>query len=218
MRFWWLSTSMDGTPEPPLGGDEAPLEESSILGDPRQRRTLSILLDRSEPITVHELGVRIAAREADVAPSDATEADSQSIRKDLYHRCLPKLQAVGWIERRSGGIIADEPLHLENGTLSLPDLREPEHPAWEAISVLLARPYRQDLASIIAERCPRIALEELTTELLTRGRVRWTRSEDALSSRLHHVDLPKLAEVGVVEYDAGDNVVACTSRLTSLVD
>lgn len=210
---------MNRQPEPSLGGADR-LERSSILGDERQRRVLSVLLDRSRPVTVHVLGVRVAAQEAGIEPSETARVDHGSVRADLRHRCLPKLEAVGWIERHPEGVVADEPIRPAPEGLSFPDLRDPEHPAWAAASALLARPRRQDLVSVVADRPPRVTLDELARELRARG-PRWRtgiRDEGTTRGTLHHVDLPKLAEVGLVEYDADEGTVAPTSRLTGFVD
>jgi hypothetical protein len=209
---------MDSEPRPlPGGGDD--LERSLILADLRHRRVLAILLERSLPTTVEELAARIASLERGVEPEAATEEDCRSIRTDLRHRCLPKLEDLGWIERRRGGVVVDEPLAVETGRLSLPDLRNPEHPLWGAISVLLARPYRCELASVLADRDGFVGVAELATELLERGRSsRAIPSEESLPVTLHHVDLPKMAAVDLVEYDSGARTVAGTPRLQTVVD
>lgn len=103
--------------------------------------------------------------------------------------------------------------------MSVPDLRDPEDPVWDAVSAVLTRPYRQELVAIVADRDSRIAVEELITELLDRSpRAPAPGDERALASTLHHADLPKLAEVGLIEYDAGERTVAPTPRLTRFVD
>ncbi|WP_423750599.1 DUF7344 domain-containing protein [Salinirarus marinus] len=210
---------MDSEPESLGDGDY--FEKSSIVGDLRQRRILAILLDRSRPMTAREISVQIAARETDVEPADVTEEGSRSIRMDLHHRCLPKLEPVGWIERRPNGVVAEEPLPLGVEKLSLPELREPEHPFWDAVSVLLAQPRRRELVSVIANQRHRVTLDELATGLRTRGRPSrrgWPDDERDLLCTLHHVDLPKLAETGLIEYDADGKTIARTRRLAAFVD
>jgi hypothetical protein len=199
-------------------GDGDDLERSSILGDCRQRRVLSLLLDRDGPTTVHELSVQLVARTDGVAPSAVTEADYRPVRMDLRHRCLPKLRAVGWIERRADGLVADESLTLGTEQLSPPDLRDPDHPFWEVVSVLLARPYRQDLASLVAERDRRVTVDELATELSARApRVRLP-DDRRLAVALYHLDLPKLASVGVVDFDPDERTAVRTDRLPQFAD
>ncbi|WP_338740442.1 DUF7344 domain-containing protein [Haloplanus salilacus] len=189
------------------------LVQSSILGAPRQRRILSILRDRGRPTTVDELRARLASDGSDASP-DATEADRRGLRTDLAHRCLPKLVAAGWIERRPEGYVVVDPLPLESERLSLPDLREPEHPSWDAASVLLARPHRQDVLSVVAGRSDGLTVSELATELRDRVDDR----DRTLRTGLHHVDLPVLADVGLVAYDPDERTVDPTPRLSTCLD
>lgn len=215
-----VSATMGSEPRLLLGGDLS-REQSSILGEPRQRRVLSILLNQPQPMTVRDLGVQIAAHETERAPSDVPEEDHQPIRVDLHHRCLPKLEAVGWIERHPEGVIAAESLPFGDEESSFPDLQDPNYP-WEAIGALLARPRRQDVVAIVAGQCHRLTLEGLATELAEYGHASWAteRREDepTLRSLLHHIDLPKLAEVGLIEYDRDEKTVTRTSSLMALVD
>lgn len=200
----------------PGGGDD--LERSSILGDCRQRRVLSILLDQAGPTTVQELSVQLVARADGIAPSTVTEADCRSVRMDLRHRCLPKLRAVGWVERHADGLVADESPSLGAERLSLPDLRDPEDPFWEVVSVLLARPYRQDLVPLVADRDRRVTVDELATELSARApRVRLPDNR-CLAVALYHLDLPKLASVGVVDFDPDERTAARTDRLNRFAE
>lgn len=206
-----LSVSMDGEPRSlPEDGDEPTW--ASILGSPRQRRVLSMLRDRSRPLTPDELAAGLVTAD----PSAVSEAERESVRVDLRHRCLPKLEAAGWIERRSDGFVVDEPLPVERLDLSIPSLRDPEHPSWEEVSVLLARPIRREILSIVADQRERLTVDELAATLRKRGV-----SSDGgrpLSIALHHVDLPTLADVGVVEYDRDERTVAATDRLSSCID
>jgi hypothetical protein len=199
-------------------GDGDDIAWSSIIGDRRQRRILSLLLDRDHPMTERELGVRLATLEDGVEPSDVTESTLDSIRIDLHHRCLPQQTAVGWIERRPDGVVIDERPSFESAKLSPPDLRAPEDPTWDAVSVLLARPYRQDIASLLVDRHRDTALTELTTEL--RGRRPPTHPDDdrALRVSLHHVDLPTLADAELVAYDPAERTVTPAPRLTAFAD
>lgn len=208
---------MDTEPQRrPGGGDD--LERASVLGDRRQRRVLSILLSRSEPATVRELGVQLVAHADGVAPSDVAESDCRPIRMDLRHRCLPKLRTVGWIERRDGGVVADESPSFGTARLSLPNLRNPDHPFWDVVSVLLARPYRQDLAALLADRSRPATVAELATELSARSTRARLPDDRHLATGLYHVDLPKLASVDVVDYDPDERTAVRTTQLRRFVD
>lgn len=209
MRPRGVVSTMDGRPEAPTeGGDHR--EQSVVLADLRQRWVLSILLDRDRPMPVRELGFQVAVREAGVEPSDVLGLSYRPVQLDLHHRCLPKLEAVGWVERYPEGVVADEPLSIETGGLSLPDLRDPEDPHWEPVCALLARPLRREVVAVLADRHS-VTIDDLATELLDRrdpSRGTGPRGERRLRTELHHTDLPKLAEVGLVEYDAAERTIA----------
>jgi DNA-binding transcriptional ArsR family regulator len=209
---------MDQRPGAPTkGGDNQ--EIASILGAPRQRRILSLLLGRSQPITVRELGFQLAAYEVGIQSSDVTEVDLQSVLIDLEHRCLPQLEAVGWIERDQEQVIAVEPFSVET-TLSLPDFQTPDDPDWEVVSVLLARPVRQEIVSFLAAHDDRVTVDELADVLRSRTRIFGSTDsseEQQLLVRLHHIDLPKLADIDLVVYDSEENTVARTRRAVAVV-
>lgn len=204
-----------------LSGDDEDHERSSILVDSRQRLVLSILSDQSHPMAERDLSLQVTAQETGKELAELTEEEHEPIRVDLYHRCLPKLEAVGWIERCSRGVITTESFSAWERDLSTPGLQNPDHPFWEAIGALLARPRRAELISIIADR-PRISLEGLATELAGSGPGSWTdeqrESERSLLSTLHHLDLPKLAEIGLIEYDHDEETITRTPTLLTLVN
>ena len=198
-----------------LLGERAGLERSAIIADPRQRRILSILESRARPTTVDELGRRLDAVErGDEAV--VNDADRRSIRLDLRNRCLPSLEAVGWIDRQPDGIRLDDPLSAVD--LSLPPLQAPDDPAWPVVSALLARPSRQAILSVVADHDGRLSLADLAAELRARADVIQPDDDRRLPVTLHHVDLPKLAAIGVVEYDPDARTVAPTPRLAACLD
>jgi len=206
---------MDGEPQPLLGG-RAGLERSAIVADPRQRRILAILESRARPTTVDELGRRLAAAErGDGAVVD--DVDPRSIRPDLRHRCLPSLESVGWIDRQPDGIRLDDP--LSGVDISLPPLGAPDDPAWPVVSALLARPSRRVILSVVADHDGRLTLADLAAELRLRDDVVQPDDDDRrLPIALHHVDLPKLAAIEVIEYDPDARTVIPTPRLAACLD
>jgi len=203
---------MDGELQPLLGG-RAGLERSAIIADPRQRRILSIL--GSQPMTADELGRRLAAVERD---DDAVvaDADRRSIRLDLRHRCLPSLEAVGWIDRRPNGIRLSDPLSAVD--ISLPPLQAPDDPAWPVVSALLARPSRRAILSVVAEHDEPLSITDLAAELRLRDDVVQPDDDRRLPIALHHVDLPKLAAIGILEYDPDARMVTPAPRLATCLD
>jgi hypothetical protein len=194
----------------------------SVLADPRQRQILSILLDQTHPLTERDLSLEVAARETSKEPAEVAVEEHETIQVDLYHRCLPKLEAAGWIERSPEGVITTESLVSWDEDSSAPDLQNPEHPFWEAVGTLFARPRRMELVSIIADQPPNLSLEELATELEEWGPDSRTaeqrESEPALLSTLHHLDLPELAEAGLIEYDHDEKTITRTPTLMTLLN
>ncbi|WP_436932476.1 DUF7344 domain-containing protein [Halosimplex halobium] len=196
------------------GGDR---ELATVLGDLRQRRVLSILYDRSGPIGVRDLGVKLAARERDVEPSAVPESARTSVVADLEHRCLPKLDATGLIERDQESVVALSPLPIETD-LSLPPLSDPEHRDWDPISVLVARPLRQGVVATLADHEHRITMEALATALQSRCNQTIVPDDDQqLRTQLHHIGLPKLAAVDLVMYDTTAQTVTRTRRTVAIV-
>nr|WP_227380346.1 hypothetical protein [Haladaptatus halobius] len=173
-------------------------------------------------MTERDLAVQLTAQETEQSPSDLTEEDYQQIQMTLYHYCLPKLEATGWIERQPEGIIATERLFFEQTELSLPDIDDPDLPSWEALAPLLARPRRQHVASIIADYNQSLTLDELGTALTTSDHTTWEAedggNEPTLLVTLHHVDLPKLEEVGLIEYDSDEKTITQQRSLRTFVD
>ncbi|WP_232703057.1 DUF7344 domain-containing protein [Halobacterium wangiae] len=76
---------------------------------------------------------------------------------------------------------------------------------------LLADERRQVVLDVLPEQTTELSLEELTTAVLERvptdpGEDTTSRQEVAVS--LHHVHLPVLDDVGILEYDADCHLVA----------
>jgi len=184
-------------------------QPSSVVADPRQRRILSLLLAASEPVTVDELAARLVAAE--------DETTERRLRIDLYHRCLPKLDEIGWVEWDASTGITAESLPFGDG--ALPALDALDDQSWTAIGVVLACPRRRELLSTIVEKHHQIGVEELTTVLTDRSHTVWGEYEAAtVQVMLHHVDLPKLADVGLVEYNPDEKWMTRTRRLMTLAE
>jgi len=194
---------------------------ASILGDIRYRRILSILLERSQPMPSRELSVQVAAQEADVSPAEIPAPERESVRTELEHRYLPKLERVGWVDGGPDGLTATVFRPAPADVLSLPALHEPEHPHWDPISTVLARPYRIAVVALLANQPQPLPLEQLAERLRAYEQGSW---EDALPTRqklciqLYHVDLPKLADAGLVEFDIAAQTVARTSLTSDIID
>lgn len=186
----------------PAGGD--PLLNSSILVDARHRQLLAAIQGGSAPLTERDLAVHLAAQEADKSPSAVTKRERKEAQIALHHRYLPKMDQAGLIERQGDGYVATGQLPLEDLDRELPRTDDPGVQSWEALGALLARPRRQDIVSILADRRDPITLEDLASEVAQDQRSRTTDGGEAvpgLQATLHHVDLPTLDDVGLIDYD-----------------
>lgn len=209
---------MSSDTRPPAGGDARLLRSViacpdlwPVVADTRHRHVLSAVLNRSGSIVVRDLAVGLAAREADASPSNLPESAVQDALIDLHHRCLPKLEAEGLIKRRPAGTVeADDRLH-EEVEVSLPDRCGPEVPSWDELAALFDSPRRWHAVLVSAERGRPVSLDELATELADVRRSGSAPGEDErLRTKLHHVDLPRLSDVGLVDYDAAERTVVAT--------
>ena len=200
---------MDGESQSHPGGADG-FEQGSIVADPRQRRILAILRRQGEPIPTVELGTRLAA-------SDESAAAAEQVELDLRHRCLPKLESVGWVERRPAGVCPVDPLPLECRSFDTPPVRDPDDPLWDVVGALLTRPYREAILSTVAARGDRLTVDSLAACLRDEDAVTWADDDRTLALSLHHVDLPKLSEMGAVAYDRDERTVAPVDRLSTCV-
>lgn len=195
---------------------KAPLLDASILGDRRQRRLLDILRDRSLPLTERGLAVELAAREEDKPPADVTTEERRQRQLRLHHQDLPEFEAAGLIERRPDGVVSTEQFPLPEPNPPLPHIPGLDDPSGEELATLLSRPRRQDVVSLVVERDRPLALDEIAAELATSER-RTASADDpvdesSLRITLHHVDLPKLDDIGLIEYDSDEKTVSPTPR------
>ncbi|MEF8820670.1 MAG: hypothetical protein V5A52_00185 [Halovenus sp.] len=184
---------------------------SSVVADPRQRQILSLLQDASGPVGIDELARRLAATE--------DETTERRLQIDLYHRCLPKLEEIGWIEWDSSKGVTVGSLPFGHGTSPLPALEELDDQSWRAIGALLRCPRRRALLSTIVEKHHQLTVDELTAELEKSSHTMWREyDETTIHVLLHHVDLPRLADVGLIEYDTDEKWLTRTRQLMTLAE
>lgn len=203
----------------PVEDDNVCLTLSSILADPCQRHILALLLEQPQPLTDRDLAVQLAARESEKQSSEVAEEDVQQLLVDLYHQYLPELQTIGWIDRRPEGIVLTDQFPSEEIESSLPPLQDADR-QWEILTTLLARPRRQHIVSILAGQEHPLTLEKLAVRLTAYEQITGTTDGDdpTLSVTLHHVDLPRLDEAGLIEYDPEEKTITRECDLTQLVD
>lgn len=177
------------------------------LSHGRRRHTMAVLLARSTPVTEREL----ASELAESTPAGSGRAVSRGeARINLRHVDLPKLADAGllsWNEA-DGTVTSCDHLALDDTTLERvieTEAGRVDGPATNVLNqrrrtvlaVLESRNGSRDRAELAGEVAAREAEGEPSTEAV-----------EEVAVRLHHVDLPKLDEAGLVEYDADDGTVS----------
>jgi len=187
---------------------------SAVLSDDRARHLLGCL--QSGPSSPSDLAVSLAATERGCTPSAVPPAVKRRYQQQLHHDFLPRLEAADLIERTANGLARLDPVRTESFDVTLPDFDEPEDPSWTAAAAVLARPYRYRVLSLLTEAEGQVSLSALAADL-AHAEPDVTDTPRSLSISLHHVDLPKLAEVGLVTYDHEAHTVAATPAARALL-
>lgn len=187
---------------------------SAIFSDATARRLLSCL--QSGPATPGDLATSLAAADRDCPPAAVRPEDQRRYRQRLYHDHLPRLEAADLVDRPAGELVRLIPVPSDRFDVSLPAFDEPDDPNWPAAAAVLARPYRYPLLSLLVDADDPVPLSVLAGNLAESDPESAEPSRD-LSVALHHVDLPKLADVGVVSYDTETTTAVATPNARSLL-
>ena len=202
---------------PPFEGADSRIL-ASVLADPCQRRLIRLLQEQALPVTDRDLAVGLAGR------ADASEDDVRWRLADLRHRYLPKLEAVGWIDRHPEGIVTTARFPFGDAGLPVPAVEESEEPEipWDALAALYARPRRRHVVSELADpaREDPVALDDLAAALDACDRFPHSTDGDGTPPALvlHHVDLPRLATAGLLAYDSDEWTVVRDPALGRVAD
>jgi DNA-binding transcriptional ArsR family regulator len=98
-----------------------------------------------------------------------------------------------------------------------PDDSEPVPPdAWDSVYSALAERHRRRILGYLRQADPPTPVDEVVAALSTPDRTDTGRDEGTLRLRLHHVELPKLDEAGLVDWDREAETVALTGRADRL--
>lgn len=207
---------VSGTQAKPIDNQEA---HARILSNRQYRATLHQLMEYG-PFSERTLARRLTAtRRAQLRSNTkrsrwpkSSECSQSSVLIQLRHRYLPVLEDVGWINRCSARVAIDTEFSIEPLGIRTAALRTPNDPSWEPTAAILAKPYLKSVIEIISTTDLPHTLEELAAELETRGDTGAYQS--ALRSRLHHVALPKLDDIGVLSYAADKRVITDRGPVT----
>lgn len=183
---------------------------SAVLSNQSQQQILSLLAEESRPTTDRDLAVHLVSGEDNISLTEVSEAEVRQRLVALHHAYLPMLEAIGWIDRLPEGIVTTDQFPFGDPESEFPQILDSET-QWDILSCLLARPRRQQIVTILARQSQSLSLDELATEVKSHEQISWTVDEGeqgiSLSGFLHHVDLPRLEEVGVLDYDPVDKMI-----------
>ncbi len=172
---------------------------ASALADPWRRVVLATLLEAAGPLDLDRLTREIQTR-FEVADED--RLPHESVSAALHHTHLPALEAAGLVDRPAPDRVelADHPV-LAGDTVTPETLQDHDRP-WDALADVATHPRRLHVVACLADRSS-WRLEGLAAAV--RSRMPTTHLDDVpgndIAALLHHVDLPRLADVGVLSYD-----------------
>ncbi|QLG60954.1 DUF7344 domain-containing protein [Halorarum salinum] len=187
---------------------------AASMRSPRRRAVLATLRTAGGlPLT--ELATRVAARERGVEPAEVSDDRHESVLISLHHTHVPKLAEAGAVDRagRSESAVVRPTTSVSDGDWTeAVEAAVREEGAGEAVTALLADPRRAHVAELLGEADGPLALDDVATAVAEAEHEGPPGpSERAVTSTavsLHHSHLPKLADVGVVEYDADERTVS----------
>lgn len=180
---------------------------STVLRDCRSRHLLHCLQDG--PLTVRDLAVTLAAAELGSGRPAVETDERRQYQSLLRHNYLPRLTDAGLLVRSGDGLVRLGPLPLDRFDVQFPPLEDPDHPSWPAAATVLGRPYRYSVVSQVAAD-DTVSLSALADRVAESTSLDTEATPRSLAVTLHHVDLPKLASVDLLEYDDVSRTVTRT--------
>lgn len=188
------------------------------LADPDRRRLLGHLHDRApSPTTRDELASQLATWNLEGETEEPTTEEQQRALVDLHHVHLPKLEDVGLIDRdtdRNTVAIADHPAFDDSGVVEVVTESDgTDSRSLDALFSALSKARRRTVLDVLSHQYQEIKTETLAREVAADERKTIERNlpvedVDQVLDTLRHVHLPKLAEAGLIDYDADEQLVA----------
>lgn len=182
------------------------------LSDTRRRSILRLLHDRSSPVGTGELATNLVAEEQDKPLVEVTRDEVQTVRIDLVHTQLSRLEAADLIEWNRQEDTVSTANHPALSDPKLKRILDNEATEWDAIFDDLAHGRRRIILSALKDHGEAISCTDLAKEVVTRERDAENDhptdvTEDVLAE-LHHVHLPKLRQTGLVTYETDGRTVS----------
>ncbi|WP_123623273.1 hypothetical protein [Halorubrum sp. CSM-61] len=190
----------------------------SALAHGGRRRVLQRLLKAApDPVPRGGLAPAFAACTHEKSSEEVTEEDCQNAAIALHHRHLPTMTAAGLVEYDTDDntvTLVETPSLRDPYILEAVEGSAPASPeSLDAVFDALADDRRRTILDVLSHQIGRIHVETLARELGARERgvaesdISEASVEEVLT-RLRHVDLPHLAEAGLVRHDPEARTVA----------
>jgi DNA-binding transcriptional ArsR family regulator len=208
---------MSYTPHPSFSTDRTesrgafPSEETfAAVAVARRRLVLAVLDSQSDPLSDETLAAHVAGREAGTDPEDVSDEARDSVATSLYHRHLPKLAALGVVDRTEAGttLADDAPSFAAMGLLDVADSSDDSGvEEADALFDVLSSDERRVVVATLAEEAfaNSISLDDLSAALVADDApgpdAEFASDETRRSIELHHRHLPKLVDCGLVSWD-----------------
>jgi DNA-binding transcriptional ArsR family regulator len=203
----------------------------------RRRLVLSVLQNRTSPVSERELATQLVAIEGEKSPVDVTREEVATIHADLVHAQLPRLEAASLVARDTDEGTVTTTDHPALDDPHFQEIVETDADGWDAVVANLARPQRRTILAVLEDRDGSLedrddSLEDRDDSLddrddslddrdepmavadlaaAVRGRETGDESPADASTdvlaSLHHVHLPKLERAGLLAYDADEGTV-----------
>lgn len=215
-------------PKPALSDECAPCGNARVvesIADTETRAVLGVLGEYRQPLPVTVLAEEVTAELTGKPLKEVTVEECRCRQVLLHHRTLPRLESLGLVRLHTGRTTVElgDTSPLDAFGIDLTQLGADSSFPWEALASVLGNPRRKSVLDVLAaERTSN--LEDLATAVAVREHdVPPSRLSDEMVSsttiQLYHVDLPKLAEVGLVgaEWQEGP-IELCEDRLAGLTD
>lgn len=193
-------------------GSASDLERSVLYHCARSERraVLQSLADEGR-LSLADLATAVASRLADESTVQAGGPSTDHVATSLYHAHLHPLAEAGLIERRDDSTVA---LSQSVDATVVDDLIRAGDGDWEALEAILSTERRQRVVAALASADDAVSRDRLAETLTAMARPTTDGPGavvDSIHVSLHHVDLPTLAEAGVVAYDADEESVELAS-------
>lgn len=176
-----------------------------------QRRIVLEALCESGQLSLASLADRVAARRLDVSSSDVTEEAHEQAAVGLYHNHLRKLSEAGFVDQLEEDDATTVSLTPLIGPDRIHELIETAEGSWEELDALLGEERRRHVVALLLSGDEPLSLDELAKRVAERERSDVDASDgehlESVRVSLHHLHLPKLSEVGVLDYDSESRFV-----------